>query len=96
MTGIKKVPVRELQHHLSDYLEIAKVQPLLITRYGREEIILINSDQYNISKIKVKKKNVGNLMTSQFIGMHSNKKQWRSKTSVEIANELRREAWYGR
>ena len=96
MSEIKKVSVRELQHNLADYLEIAKVQPLLITKYGREEILLINSDQYKISKTKVKKKKVGNIMTSQFIGMHRDKVDWRSKTAAEIVRELRKEAWYGR
>jgi len=91
----KKVSTREFQHNLSDYLEIAKNMPVLITRYGKEEAVLINPKHYKIAKLKSKKTNLQNIMSSPFIGLHKNKKDWQKKSSVQIANELKIKAWYG-
>lgn len=91
-----KVSVRELQHKLNSYLEIAKIKPLLITKYGRDEVVMLNPKQYKVVKNKVKKKNPVNIMSSTFIGMHKNRKDWENKSSVKIAQELREKAWYGK
>jgi hypothetical protein len=47
-------------------------------------------------KKKVKKKTMMNIMSSPFIGMNKNKKGWKGKSSVKIAQELREKAWYGK
>ena len=96
MKIIEKVSIRELQHNFSNYLEIAKIKPLLVTKHGRDEIVLVNPNQYKIVKNKTIKKTSEDIMASPFIGVHKNKKEWKGKTSVEIANELRRQAWYGK
>jgi len=95
MSDVEKVSVRELQHKLSNYLELAKVKPLLVTKHGKDEVILVNPKQYKIVKTKTKKKTVKDIMVSPFIGMYKNKREWKGKSSVEIANELRKKAWYG-
>lgn len=95
MVNIRKVSTRELQHNLSNYLEIAKNKPILITKYGKEEAILVNPKQYKIAKLKSKKKKIQDIMSSPFIGIHRNKKDWQNKSSVQIASELRTKAWYG-
>ena len=95
MSDVEKVSVRELQHKLSNYLELAKVKPLLVTKHGKDEVILVNPKQYKIVKTKTKKKTVKDILASPFIGMYKNKREWKGKSSVEIANELRKKAWYG-
>lgn len=96
MQNLRNVSVRELQHNLSDYLKLAKTTPLLITKYGRKEIVLINPETYRITKKKAMKKPSRDIMDSLFIGLNKNKKAWRGKTSGQIAQKLRKKAWYGR
>lgn len=93
--NIRKVSIRELQHNLSDYLEIAKNKPILVTRYGKEEAVLVNPKHYKIAKIKPENKNMQDIMSSPFIGFHRNKKNWKNKSSVQLTNKLRTKAWYG-
>ena len=95
MKVIEKVSVRELQHKLSNYLDLAKIKPLLVTKYGGGEIVLINPKRYKIVKSKINKKTIKDLLLSPFIGMHKHRQDWKNKSSVEIANELRKKAWYG-
>ena len=75
MSDVEKVSVRELQHKLSNYLELAKVKPLLVTKHGKDEVILVNPKQYKIVKTKTKKKTVKDIMVSPFIGMYKNKRE---------------------
>ena len=96
MTNTRKVSTRELQHNLSNYLEIARHKPIIITKYGREKAIMVNPDEFKIIKLKSKKKKAKNIMSSPFIGFYKNRKDWQNKSSVEIGNEIRVKAWYGR
>lgn len=91
----QKVSVRELQHKLSDYLEIVKNVPILVTKYGRDEAILINPKHYKITKLAPENKKKQDIMSSPFIGMHEHNKDWQNKSSIQIAAELRTKAWYG-
>ena len=92
----KQINVRTLQHNLSLYMTMAKAGPILITKGGKEEIMLINPKDFNVSKKSPKKNNVDDLAGHKFIGMHKNKLEWKNKPSFEIARELRERAWYGR
>ncbi len=96
MKIIDKVSVRELQHKLTNYLEIAKIKPLLVTKHGRDEVVMLNPKQYKLVKNKAKKNNLVNIMSSPFIGMYKERKAWKNKSSVKIAQELREKAWYGK
>ncbi|SRR3989304_6968824 len=95
MKVIEKVSIRNLQHKLSDYIELAKVKPLLVTKHGSDVVILVNPNQYKIVKSKVKKKTSKDIMVSPFIEMFKNKKEWKGKSPIKIAEELRKKAWYG-
>lgn len=96
MTELTKVSVRELQHKLAEYLEIAKVKPLLVTKHGKDSVILANPKNYKIVKTNEKKNNLENIMSHPFIGMHKNRKDWKNKSTAKIAEELRYKAWYGK
>lgn len=39
---------------------------------------------------------MNDLLSLKFIGLYKNRKDWRDKTSFQIARKLRREAWYGK
>ena len=96
MKNIEKISVRDLQHKLSSYLEVAKIKPLLVTKHGKDEVVLVNPKQYKIVKTKTKKKTTKDIMASPFIGMYKNKREWKGKPSVEIAEELRKKVGYGK
>lgn len=96
MNNLRKVSVRRLQHNLSDYLDLAKTVPLLITKYGEEEAILLNPKSFKISENNRSSKSVENIMLLPFIGFHKNRKSWKTKTSAQIGAELRQDAWYGK
>jgi len=93
MNGLRKVSVRQLQHNLSDFLELAKSTPLLITKYGKQEVLLVNPDQVKITKTA--RRTSKDILSSPFIGMNKNKRSWKGKSSAEIAEQLRKRAWYG-
>lgn len=92
MTSIKQVSVRELQHNLADYLELAQEIPLSITKYGKDKVLIINPDDYDLEPKKNNLKKV-DLLDSPFIGMKS--KEYKNKSSIKIAEELRNKAWQG-
>ena len=96
MNDLIKVTVRELQHKLSDYLEIAKVKPILVTKNGKNAAIVVNPNNFKIVEMKEKKKSLDDIMSLPFIGMHKNKKEWKGKSTNQITAELRRKAWYGK
>jgi len=96
MSDPTKVSVRELQHKLSDYLELAKVKPLLVTKNGKDTAIIANPDKYKIVKTRPKKRSLDNIMSHPFIGLHKNRKDWKNKSAAKIAEELRNKAWYGK
>jgi len=93
-TPIQKVPVRDFQHNLSSYLQLARSKPLIVTKYGKDEVIVMNPKQAvnqgsNTQSIDMQ-------AIEDFIGMHKNRKDWQGKTTQEIADELRHNAWYGK
>lgn len=92
---IRRVSTRDLAHNLADFLEIAKTMPLFITKHGREEVVMINPNQYKFEKKRSEKKRSSNIMFSPFIGFNKNNKEWENKTSIQIANNLRKSAWNG-
>ena len=96
MNVLRKISVRQLQHNLSDYLELAKIGPLTITKYGKEEVVMVNPKKFKITKMVSDKKPKEDIMASTFIGMYKNKKEWRGKSSIDIAENLKNRAWYGK
>lgn len=35
------------------------------------------------------------MLQSDFVGMHKGRKDWKNKSSQQLANDLRKKAWYG-
>ena len=93
MNELRKISVRELQHNLSDYLELAKATPLSVTKYGERQILLVNPEKYNLVEKEKLTEQKKSLLDMAFIGMHKNK--FRSKSSAELAKDLRAKAWQG-
>jgi len=96
MNVLRKVSVRELQHNLASYLELAKVAPISITKHGKDEVIMINPEKYKVTKKVSAKKGKVDIMSLPFVGMHKNRKDWKGKSTVEIAEDLRHRATYGK
>lgn len=95
MNNLRKVSVRELQHNLASYLELAKVTPISVTKHGKDEVIMINPKKFKITKAVSDKKSKKDIRSYGFFGMYKNRKDWRGKSTVEIAKALRKRAWYG-
>ncbi|MBD3366383.1 hypothetical protein GF360_03550 [candidate division WWE3 bacterium] len=93
----KTASVREVQHNLAKYLDIAQNSPITITKYGKEAALLVNPQKYEIRQKRGKRNiNIEAIMNSEFIGMYENREDWQDKTTPEIAEKLRRDAWYGK
>ena len=95
MENHKEISVRDLQHNLSMYLEMAKLYPISITKNGKNKAILIDPYFYEYKKKRRQTKSKNNLMEAEFIGMYENRKGWKNKSAFEISEELRK-AWYGK
>ena len=93
----KTVSVRDIQHNLSSYLDLAKNTPVIITKYGKETAVLVNPEKYEIKRKETYKAiRVKDIMNDEFIGIHKDRGDWKVKSSAEIANDLREKAWYGK
>lgn len=92
----KTASVRELQHNLSSLMEMAKTTPVIITKHGREEILLLNPENFKLTPIKREKIKNADIMDSKFIGFHKGNKNYQNKSSAEIATNLRKQAFYGK
>lgn len=94
-----KINIREFQHNVTTYLELAKTVPITITKYGVDEAVIVNTDFFKLikkNKTKEKGQKMVNLMNLEFVGLHKNRKDWKDKTSMQIAKKLRKEAWHGK
>ena len=89
----KKIGVRDFQHNLSRHINSVKHRPLVVTKHG-EDVLLVSDPATSHLKREPKKKK---LLTEdlKFFGMYKNRKDWKGKSSAQIARELRRVAWYG-
>ena len=96
MDNYRKVSVRELAHNLSEFLELAKSIPIIVTKYGSEKVVMIDPSKFEITKKKNGIKTKKDLSSFKFIGMHKDRKDWKGKKSSDIANKLRSSAWYGK
>ena len=95
MLNIKKeTNMRDFQHKLSFYIELAKTFPITVTKHGKAVATLVNLDTHTFKKKSTQK--TEDLTKSEFVGMHKNKKGWKNKSTAKIASELRNSAWYGR
>lgn len=93
----KTASVRDVQHNLSSYLDLAKNTPVIITKYGKETAVLVNPEKYEIKKKGTyKSMSAEDIMNDGFIGMYKNKKDWKGKSTAEIVKDLRKRAWYGK
>lgn len=78
------------------YLDLVKLKPLVITRNGVEEAVFIDPASYEYKKKSKKSvRKSQDMMDSAFIGMHKNRKGWKTKTNAAIAGKLRGNAWSG-
>ncbi len=91
-TSAKKVNIRELQHNLANYLELAKTTPLIITKHGKEEVMIFNPVKYDV---KEKVSPTAKLKDSNFIGMYKDRKEWQGIPDHTIATKLRSDSWDG-
>ena len=89
----KKVSSREFQHNFSKYISLSRISPIILTLYGKDEVMLIDPMKFQIN-IKVNKNK--DIMNSKFIGMYKNDKKLKDKTSTQIADNLRKDPWYGK
>jgi hypothetical protein len=96
MNVLRKVSVRELQHNLASYLELAKISPISITKHGKDEVVMINPKKFKITKAVSDKKPKKDIRSLGFFGMYKNRKGWKGKSAVEIAEDLRYRATYGK
>lgn len=88
-----KIGSREFQHNFSKYISLSKTNPIVVTWHGRDEIMLIDPIKFDVN---IKPKKNKDIMNSKFIGMFKNNKDLKSKTTTEIATNLRKVAWYGK
>ena len=96
MNILRKISVRELQHNLAIYFELAKISPISITKHGKDEIIMINPKNFHLTKKAAPKKQKKDIMSLGFFGMYKNRQDWKGKSGVEIAEDLRYRATYGK
>lgn len=91
---IRQVSARSFQHNISSFLNYAVEKPVLLTRRGSKNLILLNPETYLINKKRHTKKNKWQkMLKTGFIGMYENRSDREGKSSVEIAKKLREEAW---
>ena len=90
---IKKVTVRDLQHNLATYLEMAKAGPIVVTKHGKEAVLMINPVKYHYTEKANKPYNVKG---TKFIGMYKDRKDWEGLSNSEVANNLRNDSWYSK
>ena len=88
--------VRDFQHNMAKYLQLAQTKPLGITKHGQNLAVVVNPKEYEVVKKTKGKQRNKQLMTSEFVGMYKNRKDWQGKTSLQIADKLRTDAWYGK
>ena len=96
MNVLRKISVRELQHNLSEYFELAKIAPISVTKHGKGEVVMLNLNKYKVIKKKSSKKDKRGIMSLGFFGMYKNRKDWKGKSTTEIAEDLRHRATYGK
>lgn len=96
MKKTKHVSLRDFHHNLSMYLGMSKINPIYITKNGKEQVVIIDPDTYEYKKRRVKKSSLDKRdAISDFIGMYKNRKDWEGKSSSTIAAKLRKDSWYG-
>lgn len=94
--SFNQTSVRDFQHNLSKYIDLAQVRPVSVTKYGKRVVLLVNPQKYQVvEKPKIKSSST-QLMQSAFVGMHKNKKEWAGKTNLQIVDQMRKAAWYGK
>ncbi len=87
----KRIGVRDFQHNFSKYVTVAKHRPVVVTKFGKDQLIVAATDAYELKrKPSPQKKLTSDL---EFFGMYKNRKDWKGKSSTQILRELRREAW---
>ncbi|KKU31180.1 MAG: hypothetical protein UX44_C0007G0004 [candidate division WWE3 bacterium GW2011_GWA1_46_21] len=92
-TKIKKVAMRDLQHNLTMYVEMAKVAPVVVTKHGKEAVLMINPVKYHYME---KKNKPYRTKDAKFIGMYKDRKDWEGLSNSDVANKLRGASWYGK
>lgn len=87
----KKVGIRDFQHNFASHYAVAKKRPLVITKYGKDQLVVADPDIYELKE----RKKPNNTITRdlEFFGMHKNRKDWKGKSTAQILAKLRRAAW---
>ena len=94
---VKTITSREFQHNVSFYLQLAQTQPIEITKHGQSTALLIHPEQeYKPKKTAKKTKPKIDILNSPVRGMYKDREDWKGKSTIQIARELREKAWYGR
>ena len=89
----KRIGVREFQHNFSKYITAVKHRPVVVTKFGRDQLIVAASDVYELKKKPDSQKKLTSDL--EFFGMYKNRRGWKDKPAARIARDLRRAAWYG-
>ena len=92
-SNIKKITVRNLQHNLATYLEMAKATPIIVTKHRKDAILMVNPIKYDYLEQKTRGYRVKD---TDFIGMYKDRKDWKRLSNSEVANKLRDDSWYGK
>ena len=50
------INMRQFQHSLADYIDLAQSNPLTITKYGKIKAMLINPNQFKLIRKKIDKR----------------------------------------
>lgn len=96
MRKLKKVSVRDLQHNLAAYLDMASQSPIEVTKNGTPKAVILDLENFTYKKRSLKTKpKTKNILNSKFIGMHKERPDWKEKSNSEATEELRKKAWYG-
>ncbi|HLB51401.1 MAG TPA: hypothetical protein VJL30_00610 [Patescibacteria group bacterium] len=90
---IKKVTVRALQHNLAAYLEMAKADPIVVTKHGNDEVLMINPVKYHYTEKTNKPYRVKD---TKFVGMYKDREDWKGLSNSDVTNKLRNDSWYGK
>lgn len=90
----RKVGIRDFQHNFADHYIQAKRRPIIVTKYGRDQLIVADVDTFELRKIGKPTSKLTSDM--EFFGMYKNRKAWKNKSSARIAMDLRKAAWYGK
>jgi prevent-host-death family protein len=89
----KHVSIRDVSHNLAHYVEYAKTQPVVINKYKEPQAVLVSPEYLeSLQKQATKPKKKMRLEDLPFFTEFVKPEDWKGKTSLQIAQELRERA----